>query len=52
MMPTEINPSEWQTNLRLRREVLKLVTRVPAASPDTLVADYALIRRTGRVGNF
>ena len=50
-----MDPSDRQTNLTLKREMLRLATRVSAAFPGTAVADYALIsdaRRTGRNRNF
>ena len=39
-----MDPSDRQRNLRLKREVLRLATRVSAVSPGTIVADYALMR--------
>ena len=40
----EMDPSEIHTNLRLKREVLRLATRISAASAGATVTDYALIR--------
>ena len=40
-----MNQSDRQTNLRLKREVLRLATRVSTAFPGTAVAEIALMRR-------
>ena len=43
-----MNQSDRQTNLRLKREVLRLATRVSAAFPGTAVAEIALMRTLRR----
>ena len=38
-----MDPFDGQINFKLKREVLRLATRISAASPGSTVADYTLI---------